>query len=384
VKAFGRNNAAALAADYADYCTVESPSYGRLQGREAVLQHYQRWFGTFPDGGIHPDGDSIIAGDHAAQTLILEGTDTGGFLGQAPTGRPFRLFCVILLTLKDGKIVHERRVYDISGLLLQLAGSPENADAAQTYRATLEAARLENDLRIAAQIQQTLLPARRHSGPRFDIAIASVPCRAIGGDFCDHFELPNEAFAFALGDVSGKGPPAALLAAQLQGILAAHSPTAATAVEVVTRVNEALRRRIVESRFATMFFGRLSSDGVLTYSNAGHNPPLLFNRGGVRRLETGGLVLGAFGHVHYEEEAVRLHEGDVLVVFSDGVTEAMNADGAEFGEERLRSCLSACQNAAAAELLDCVLGTVREFTAGAPQSDDITAMVLRYGPSQRP
>jgi sigma-B regulation protein RsbU (phosphoserine phosphatase) len=169
----------------------------------------------------------------------------------------------------------------------------------------------------------------------------------------------------------------------LSWICAAHTQSAATAVEVVTRVNLVLGRRTVESRFATMFFGRLSSDGVLTYSNAGHNPPVLFNRSDVRRLETGGLVLGAFGHVDYEEEAVQLHDGDVLVVFSDGVTEAMTADGVEFGEERLVSCVNAHRDAAASELLDCVLGAVREFTAGTPQSDDITAMVLRYGPLHR-
>jgi len=318
-----------------------------------------------------------------AQTLVMEGTDTGGFLGQAPTGRPFRLFAVILLTLENGKIRHERRVYDITGLLLQLAGGAGNADMVQAYRARLEGARLEHDLRMAAEIQQTLLPERRHTGLRFDVATASLPCRAIGGDFCDHFNLPNETFAFALGDVTGKGPPAALLAAQLQGILAAHSQLPATAAELVTRVNGVLGRRVLESRLATMFFGRLSSDGLLTYSNAGHNPPVLLHSNGIRLLETGGLLLGAFNDVVYQEDTIQLEDGDVLVVFSDGVTEAMNQEGAEFGEERLLSCVSAHRGAAATELLDCLLGMVREFTAGAPQSDDITAMVLRYGPHPR-
>jgi len=378
-QAFGRKDSVALAAQYADECTVESPSYGRLDGREAVDQQYRHWFRAFPDMQARPV-DAIIAGDQIAHTMVLEGIDTGGFLGQAPTAKPFRLFLVNLLTLKDGKILYERRVYDITGLLLQLAGSPENADTAQVYRTRLEAARVEHELRIAAQIQQTLLPERRYSGPGFEVAVASLPCRAIGGDFCDHFELPNKMYAFALGDVSGKGPPAALLAAEVQGILAAHSQTAATASEVVSRVNHVLGRRIVESRFATMFLGQLYLDGGLTYSNAGHNPPLLFSRGGVRRLEAGGLILGAFGDAEYAEETVRLHEGDVLVVFSDGVTEAMTADGDEFGEDRVVSCIRAYAGTAASQLLDCLLGTVREFNAGAPQSDDITAMVLRYGP----
>ena len=121
----------------------------------------------------------------------------------------------------------------------------------------------------------------------------------------------------------------------IQGIFAAQVGQAGRAAHLMTSVNESLIRRALQSRFATVFYGTLSSTGLLTYANAGHNPPVLLTRNGVRRLETGGLILGLFAQATYEQEAVQLEPGDVLVVFSDGVTEALNAEGGEFGEQRL-------------------------------------------------
>jgi sigma-B regulation protein RsbU (phosphoserine phosphatase) len=234
-------------------------------------------------------------------------------------------------------------------------------------------------VKTAAEIQRALLPQSEHKGAGFEVAAASLPCRAIGGDFFDYFDLPNGPFGFALADVAGKGPPAALLAAQLQGILAAHSYSAGTPAHTVTRVNEVLARRTIESRFATALYGQLSCDGSrLSYCNAGHNPPLLFGRRGVRRLEKGGLILGAFGEATFEEETLQLDPGDTLVVFSDGVTEALNAEGVEFGEERLQSCVTINRELGPQDLLNRILNTVREFSANTTQSDDLTVLVLRH------
>jgi len=151
-----------------------------------------------------------------------------------------------------------------------------------------------------------------------------------------------------------------------------------TAADTVSRVNQVLVRRPVESRFATLIYGQLWCGGRLTYCNAGHNPPLLVGPRGVRRLERGGLILGAFPHAAFEEETVQLDPGDALVVFSDGVTEALNTEGTEFGDDRLQSCVETHRQLTSAALLDCVLRTVREFSVGAAQSDDLTALVLRY------
>src|SRR5918995_495896 len=167
--------------------------------------------------------------------------------------------------------------------------------------ASAEQSRIEQELRIASQIQQALLPQGRKRGAFFDAMGASVPCRAIGGDFFDYLDLTDGRFGFALGDVAGKGPPAALLTAVLQGIFAAHTFVAVEPKETVARVNIALIHRSIESRFATIFFGVLDPQGSLTYCNAGHNAPLLIGKRGVRRLEEGGLIVGMFEHATYEQ-----------------------------------------------------------------------------------
>jgi serine phosphatase RsbU (regulator of sigma subunit)/predicted ester cyclase len=376
--AYTRRDSTAFAAHYADNCVLESPAYGRLAGRALVENAHRGWFVTFPDVEVE-FGDLLVTGDRVVQTSTMHGTDTGGFLGQAPTGKRFRQFVVCLHDLGDGRIVHERRVYDVHGLLLELTtGGGDTAEAAQMYRDALMRARLEQEVKIAAEIQRALLPEGQHEGYGFDLAASSRPCRAIGGDFLDYFDLSNGAFGFVLGDVAGKGPPAALLAARLQGMVAASASSVVAPAEIVTRLNLELVRRSVDSRFATLFYGVLTPDGRLTYCNAGHNPPVVVGGRGVRRLEKGGLIIGAFKEITFHEETVELDPGDVLVVFSDGVTEALSVDGIEFGEDRLLSCVNANRGATATVLLDCLIDAVREFTVGAEQSDDLTALVLRY------
>jgi serine phosphatase RsbU (regulator of sigma subunit)/predicted ester cyclase len=375
---FVRRDVAALAAFYADNCIVESPAYGRLVGRARVENAYQNWFATFPDWTIEYH-ELLITGNRVVQTATHSGTDTGGLLSQAPTGNRFRFFAVLIFEMEGCQIVHEHRVYDVNGLVRQLAtgmGLPE--ETGPLYRKALETARVEHELATAAEIQQALLPAPHHAGAGFDVAAASVPCRAIGGDFLDYFDLPAGAFGFALGDVSGKGPPAALLAARLQGMLAAYSSSTHSPSQTLMRVNEELVRRTVESRFATVLYGVLSCDGRLTYSNAGHNPPLIVGRRGFRRLVQGGLIIGVFPDATFDEETVQLDPGDVVVVFSDGVTEAMNVDGAEFGEARLLSMITDNRERSPTALLEGIVAAVHEFSTGAEQSDDVTALVLRY------
>jgi predicted ester cyclase len=367
-----------LAADYAEECVLESPTYGRLFGRAAVEQVYRQFFAAFPDITISYS-DLVVTGDRVVQASTLEGTDTGGFLGQPATGRPFRFFFVQLFTIENHKIVHERRVFDLTGLMLQLATHPgKSAETAHIYRETLERVRLEQELKIAAEIQQALLPARRHESAYCEIAAASMPCRAIGGDFFDYFDSPDGTVRFALGDVSGKGPPAALLAAEIQGVLAAHSHSTSTSAQTIARLNEVLLRRAIESRFVTIVHGVLTPAGRLVYTNGGHNPPILLGRRGIQRFEKGGLIVGAFTDAIFEEDTIQLDPGDALVLYTDGITEALNTDGVEFGETRLMSCLASNCEAAPAALLDTLFSTVREFSIGAPQNDDLTAMILRF------
>jgi sigma-B regulation protein RsbU (phosphoserine phosphatase) len=262
-------------------------------------------------------------------------------------------------------------------LATEAAVAIENA---RLYRETMEKAKMEQEMRIAAEIQQALLPKAGHSGAFFRTSASSIPCRSIGGDFYDYVDLPTGAFGFALGDVAGKGPPAALLSAMMQGIFAAQAAASDTPCQTIARVNLALYKRGIESRFVTLMYGSLEPDGRLTYCNAGHNPPLVVGKGGVRRLEVGGPIVGLFEHAVFQEETVQLEPGDWLIVFSDGVSEAMAANGDEYGEERILAVADRQTSAAPYDLLQALFADVRAFTKGAPQSDDITALVLRYGP----
>jgi len=244
----------------------------------------------------------------------------------------------------------------------------------------MEKAKMEQEMRIAADIQQALLPKAGHAGAFFRTAASSLPCRSIGGDFYDYVDLPTGAFGFALGDVAGKGPPAALLSAMMQGIFAAQAAASDTPSQTIARVNLALYKRGIESRFVTLMYGSLEPDGRLTYCNAGHNPPLIIGPAGVRRLEVGGPIVGLFESAKFQEETVTMSPGDVLLVFSDGVSEAMSVEGDEYGEARIIETAQQHPGVTPNEMLQAIFTDVRAFTKGAAQSDDITALVLKYGP----
>src|SRR5918999_427361 len=230
-----------------------------------------------------------------------------------------RIGVLYLDSREKGTLTSRATLAALDTLATEAAVAIENA---RLYRDSMEKARIEQELRIASQIQQALLPLGRKRGGFFDAMGASIPCRAIGGDFFEYLDLVDGRFGFALGDVAGKGPPAAILTAVLQGIFVAQSFASVSPSETLARINLALIHRSLESRFATAFFGVLDARGTLTYCNAGHNAPMLIGKRGMRRLEEGGLILGIFEDVTYQEATVQLHPGDTIVVFSDGVSEA--------------------------------------------------------------
>jgi sigma-B regulation protein RsbU (phosphoserine phosphatase) len=252
-------------------------------------------------------------------------------------------------------------------------------DSARLYAEAAEKAKLERDLRIAAEIQRGLLPEPQYAGANFDIAAASIPCRTVGGDFFDYIEVGNGEFGVALGDVAGKGPPAALLAAAVQTNFSAHAPIAAEPADLMTRINRALLRRAIEARFATMCYGSLAPSGVFRYSNAGQEPPIIVREGGVlESLDVGGPVLGLLSIARYDFGETQLKPGDLVVIFSDGVTEALSTTGDEYGRERLEPVLAGTHGRDAQQVLEAVLASVDAFAAQAPQADDITVLVLRF------
>jgi len=260
-------------------------------------------------------------------------------------------------------------------LATEAAVAIENA---RLYREASEKAKLEQELRIAAEIQQALMPPGEAKAGFYDIAGTTVPCRAIGGDFFDYLEIGTSGIGLALGDVSGKGAPAALLTAAVQGMFTVESSDATGPAEVLTKINLGLKRRNVESKFVTMFYAMLDSGGTLTYSNGGHNAPVLVRPGGSSRLETGGMILGMFDFATYDQETLTLAAGDTLVIFSDGISEAQNPEGEEYGDDRLIACLEANRQASPAAMRDALIASVREFARGANQSDDMTVLIVRY------
>ncbi len=286
-----------------------------------------------------------------------------------------RIGVLYLDSREKGALLSRAARTALETLATEAAVAIENA---RLYRETLEKGKMEQEMRIAAEIQQALLPEPSRNGPFFDAFGQSVACRSIGGDFFDYVDLPDGAFGFAVGDVAGKGAPAALLTAVIQGVFSSQAQTGAPPSVTLSRVNQALIRRAIESRFCTAFYASVAPDGALTYCNAGHNPPMVFTPQGITRLEKGGLILGLFEHATFEEETIPMAAGDLLVAFSDGVTEAMSASGEEYGEERLMACVDANRQRSTREVLDAIFASVREFSVGAVQSDDVTALVFRY------
>jgi ketosteroid isomerase-like protein len=341
---------AALMETYADDCVVETQMWGTLRGRQAVERADRDMLAAIPDIAYEAE-KLMFAGTQAVQSAIVTGTDSAGML--TSPGAPLRFPVVVLYTIENGRVALERRIWDFSSFLLQ---------------------RVQHDLRVAAEIQQMLLPQGAVVGAGFEAAAASIPCRTLGGDFFDYFDLANGGFALVLGDIAGKGPPAAILSAALQAFISA-SPQSDGPAAVLGKANRAMLRRAVP-RFATVVYAALSTDGRLTYSNAGHNPPLVIGRSGRRWLRQGGTVLGVFDGIEYEEATLQLDESDRLVVYSDGVTEALNTAGVEFGEDRLASCVADNLDLPPAAMVQRILDTVRTFAAGTRQGDDLTALVL--------
>lgn len=286
-----------------------------------------------------------------------------------------RIGVLYLDSREKGTLLANQTRTALESLATHAAVAIENA---QLYRETLEKARMEQEMQTAAEIQQALLPAPTKHGGYFDAAAETLPCRAIGGDFFDYIELSDGAFGFTVGDVSGKGPPAALLGAMLQGMFTGQAFAAGGPAQTIARINGAMVRRSVEARFVTLFYGALYPDGRLTYCNAGHNPPFLVGKDGVQRLDKGGMIVGLFDGIDFVEETLTLQPGDFLVVFSDGVSEALNPQGEEFEDARILKTLTETTTSDARERLQALFASVRTFTAGAPQNDDITVLVICY------
>jgi serine phosphatase RsbU (regulator of sigma subunit) len=250
---------------------------------------------------------------------------------------------------------------------------------ARLYRESQEKRKMDEELAIAREIQQALLPSPNKTLPYVVACSLNFPCREVGGDYFDYFDMEGGRLGFALGDVAGKGMPAALLTSMIQGIFSAQTLLDLPLPAIISNVNRNLVRRGTGNRFVTFFFGILDPEGNCTYTNAGHNPPFVLGRdGSLQELTEGGMVMGLFADAQYESRTIPLKPGDHLVLYTDGVLEARNTAGEEFGEDRLRALLRESRLCTTSEILARLQEAITTFSANTPQHDDITMMVLGY------
>lgn len=248
------------------------------------------------------------------------------------------------------------------------------------FQEALEKQRLEKDLEIARNIQQNLLPKKLPRMKKFEIASYNKSARQVGGDYFDVIKLDSARTLIAIADVSGKGVQAALLMANLQAFLKSMCKKFGEISEATGLINDLVTENIIIGSFITFFWGILDEENsTFTYVNAGHNPPLLLREGTITKLKLGGMILGIIPTMApYALETVELKPGDALLLFTDGVTEAMSAGGVEYSDERLEELLiNYSPNSTSSELIEKIKSDIELFTRGAVQSDDITMLAMK-------
>jgi sigma-B regulation protein RsbU (phosphoserine phosphatase) len=258
----------------------------------------------------------------------------------------------------------------------QATTSLENA---RLFEEALEKQRMEEELNLAQSIQQGLLPAELPKMKNYDIAAINVPSHQVGGDYFDVITISEELYGITIADVSGKGAGAALLMANLQASIHALAGSDMPVGKMVSRINNLIYQNTALDKFITFFYAQLDiKNNTFTYCNAGHNPPYIIgsNRK-VLELMTGGIILGMMANIEFETETLRLKAGDLIVMFTDGITEAMNEKEEEFGEKRLLSFVKDSPDKSAQDLIEGILSEVDSFSGALPQADDITMVIVK-------
>jgi sigma-B regulation protein RsbU (phosphoserine phosphatase) len=253
-------------------------------------------------------------------------------------------------------------------------------DNARLFEESLAKQRLEEELNLAHSIQEKLLPKEMPNVPGCEVDTFHIPTKQVGGDYFDVIKLSGTSLCVAIADVSGKGFPAALLMANLQSAFRALVTAQLPLDEITQRLNNIVYENTNSDKFITFFAAIYdSATNNLSYVNAGHNYPFLIKRGGgICRLDKGGLMLGVMKDVKYQTGEEKIGRGDLLYMFTDGVSEALNSNGEEFSEEGLEQTLRINSTLNASEILEIVRKEVASFVGDSPQSDDITQVCLKF------
>lgn len=298
--------------------------------------------------------------------LYLDGPRPNG--GNTPAMASFP--CALVNSLE-----FQRRRQILSTLAVQAASV---LTSARLMQRELERERIKRELAIARAMQQALLPKSFKEFAHLQVAGVNRPSLSVSGDYFDLVELGLDRISFAIADVSGKGLGAALLTSMLQGTFSAITLRPELPV-IFEHANRLICERAEMGQYATLFLGVLAADGELHYVNAGHLPPLLIRSGRVGTdLKAESMPLGLFHDTEYPVQCHKLSPGDTLILYTDGITEAMNAEGHEFGIERLHEVVTRNVERSVAELQTAILEAIDGFACGTAQADDITLLILRY------
>lgn len=325
-------------------------------------------------------GKSVLTSDaqhdprFASGTMVLQGVRS---VLAVPLGVADKVFGIIYA---DSPIAEGRFTEDHLKVLTTLASvAAIRVENARLVEARLERERLERELALASEIQQRFQPTAPPQINGYELQGISFPCYEIGGDYYDFIEREDGRLVIALGDVSGKGTAAALLMSSLHAAIHAQSMSHDSLVDTISAVNRYLADNIPANRFVTLFYAELDpASGALSFLNAGHNPPLIVHSAGtVEQLASGGLPLGIKRDAEYREGRTQLQKGDVLVIYSDGVTEAVSPTGEEFGATRLYEVVARNVTASAAGIRDRIESSLTKFAQGTSAADDITLVIVK-------
>jgi sigma-B regulation protein RsbU (phosphoserine phosphatase) len=274
---------------------------------------------------------------------------------------------------EEGFTESDQRLLSI--IAAQSANVIENS---RLFEEEMKFLQIQKEIEVAREIQKNLLPKQIPSIDGYDVFAINIPAQEVGGDYYDFIKISDNKIAIALGDVSGKGIPASMLMANLQATLRGQLLFCNCAKDCIKRANNLLYKSTDLSKFVTLFFGILDTrNHTFTYCNAGHNTPVFLHKDKKIEMDKGGIILSWIEDTNYDEEEILLEKGSLLVVFSDGVTEAMNAKEEEYGEERLLKVIKDNPSLSSELLTNKILKDVNSFTSGELQSDDITLLIVK-------
>jgi sigma-B regulation protein RsbU (phosphoserine phosphatase) len=330
-------------------------------------------------GWVAKTGEAVIVPDVSTDSRYVAARSATRSELAAPLKVEGRTIGVFNLENDLPDFFHENHLELLTAFASHAAVAIERA---RLTRELLDRRRLEKELAIARDIQLSFLPKHAPSVPGFELAGAARPHAEVGGDYFDFIPVSDSRLGLAIADVSGKGIPAGLLMAGFRMCLLAEIRNDFAIRAVMRKVNTLLHESMDRDKFVTAFYGVLDyKNRVLIFSNAGHNPPIVARSdGSIEPLLEGGVALGVLADAVYEERPIALHPGDVLLLYTDGVTEAESPSGEQFGQWRLEQLLSRLREKSATEILDAVVSEVLSWVAERGQNDDLTLMVVKAKP----